>query len=161
MSKNNNIQFSSLDYILIATIAFLLIASWMFVIINYNNLPDVIATHFDGFGKPNGYGSKNTIWLIPIIFTLLSTGFILGSKHQNLINFPKRELSLQEKNSNLKVMLFTALLLAIITPFIVYSMTQASLVKNFEMPWILPVILGIVIVYLIAVFYQKFKTPKS
>lgn len=157
MSKNNNIQFSILDYILIATIAFILISSWIYVIINYNNLPNIIATHFDELGKPNGYGNKNNIWVVIIIFSLLSIGAILESKHQRFINILKRNTSLSEEESNLKIMLYTAILLASISSLIIYSMIQASLVKNFEMPLIVPIIISLVIFYLIAVFYQKFK----
>ena len=71
--------------------------------------------------------SKKSIWLVPTIFTLLSVGSIFGAKYQNVINFSKQKLSLQEKESNLKVMLLSAFLLATLTPLIVYSMTKTSL----------------------------------
>ena len=161
MSKNTNTYFSTLDYILIAVTAFMLISSWLYVSISYNKLPSEIAVHFDGLGKPNGYASKNNIWLAPAIFTILSASFILGAKYQKIFNFSKQKPSLQEEQSNLKVMLFSALLLALLTPLIVYSMVKGSLIKNFEMPWILPIISSIVLIYLISIFYYKFKTLKS
>jgi uncharacterized membrane protein len=32
-----------------------------------NPLPDRIPTHFDAAGEPNGWGSPNTLWLLPVI----------------------------------------------------------------------------------------------
>ena len=31
---------------------------------NYTQLPDQVPIHFDITGKPDSYGSKNTIWII-------------------------------------------------------------------------------------------------
>jgi len=58
------------------------------------------------------------------------------------------------------MMLYTALLLAIISPLIVYTIIEASIIKNFEMPWLMPIIIGIVAIYIGVVFYYKFKILK-
>jgi uncharacterized membrane protein len=38
----------------------------------YRSLPAIIPTHFDLAGNPDGYGSKNTIWLLPMVLGLAS-----------------------------------------------------------------------------------------
>lgn len=48
-----------------------LIATWGFTIYRFNKLPDSIATHFDLSGKPNEFGSKYTICVLPIIITFV------------------------------------------------------------------------------------------
>lgn len=50
-----------IDYFLELGALIVLISTWGFTIYNFNKLPDIIVTHFDLSGKPNGFGSKNTI----------------------------------------------------------------------------------------------------
>ena len=160
MTNSKDTYFSNLDLVLIAITISLLVLTWGYLIIEYSSLPDIIAVHFDALGKPNGYSSKENIWFAPAIFSILSIAFIFGAKHQEAITFPKREIGSTEKSSNLKMMLYTALLLAIICPLIVYTIIEASIIKNFEMPWLMPIIIGIVAIYIGVVFYYKFKRLK-
>jgi uncharacterized membrane protein len=129
--------------------------------VSYNSLPATIAVHFDLLGKPNGYRLKTNIWFAPTLFTLLSIGFILGGKHQEIITFPKRKLSNMEKKSNLKIMLLSALLLAVLCAIMLYLIIQASVVKNFDMPYLMFMILGIIAIYISLIFYYKFALLKS
>jgi uncharacterized membrane protein len=160
MGYHKDNHFSNLDWALIAINSVLLLFSWAYLIAWYPSLPEIIAVHFDVLGKPNGYSSKENIWIAPILFTLLSVAFIFGAKYQKAITYPKRKIGKLERISNLKMMLFTALLLAILCPVIIYTMIEASIIENFEMPWIMPIIMGIVLLYLPVVLHYKFKTLK-
>ena len=44
-----------------------LVLLFAFPIIYYSHLPDTIPIHFDLKGNADGYGSKVTVWLLPII----------------------------------------------------------------------------------------------
>lgn len=160
MGHHKDNHFSNLDWALIAINSILLLFSWAYLIAWYPSLPEIIAVHFDVLGKPNGYSSKENIWINPFLFTLLSAGFIFGAKYQEAITYPKRKIGKLERISNLKMMLFTALLLAILCPIIIYTMIEASIIENFEMPWIMPMIIGIVLLYLPVVLHYKFKILK-
>ena len=160
MTNSKDTSFSNLDLILLVITISLLALTWGYLIIKYSSLPNIITIHFDGLGKPNGYSSKENIWFAPAIFSILSIAFIFGAKHQETITFPKREIGTTEKSSNLKMMLYSSLLLAIICPLIVYTIIEASITKNFEMPWLMPIIIGNAAIYLGIVFYYKFKTLK-
>jgi uncharacterized membrane protein len=160
MSNTKDTCFSNLDLVLIAIIISLLLISWGYLIIEYSSLPNIIAVHFDALGKPNGFSSKENIWFAPAIFSILSIAFIFGAKNQEAITFPKRKIGSTEKISNLKMTLYTALLLAVLCLIIVYTIIEASIIKNFEMPWLIPIIIGIVAIYIGVVFYYKFKTLK-
>ena len=160
MGYHKDNHFSNLDLVLIAIIISLLLISWGYIIMEYSSLPNIIAVHFDILGKPNGYSSKENIWFAPAIFSILSIAFIFGAKHQEAITFPKRKIGSTEKSSNFKMMLYSSLLLAIICPLIVYTIIEASIIKNFEMPWLMPIIIGNAAIYLGIVFYYKFKTLK-
>jgi hypothetical protein len=48
-----------------------LLAVWVFVLWLYPRLPEVIPTHFDLKGQPDDYGSKQTLFILPVVASLL------------------------------------------------------------------------------------------
>lgn len=61
--------------------------SIIYVIINYNSLPETIPVHFNFEGKPDGYGSKLTLLLIPVINIILTIGMLLLVKYPHKFNY--------------------------------------------------------------------------
>jgi len=161
MNKQNNILFSTFDYIIIATSGFLLLFSWLYVIIEYPNLPERIAVHFDAAGNPNGHNKKHAIWLSPIIFTALTVGLIFGAKNPKLLDFSNKIKNLQDEISQSKILLFSSLLLSSILCIIVFSMIKTSTNKTINMSWILPSLLTFIGIYLSVIFYYYLKTLKK
>lgn len=55
----------------------------------YQDLPSTIPTHFNAKGVPDGWGHKNTIWLLPLV-GIASIGLIIFImiKGGNKINYP-------------------------------------------------------------------------
>lgn len=49
-----------------ATLAWLLASFWSV----WPGLPDTVAVHFDVAGRPDRYGDKNILWLLPAVGTL-------------------------------------------------------------------------------------------
>lgn len=161
MSLEENTNFKTTDYILIAIISFLLIITWCYVIIYYKYLPETIAVHFDVNGQPNGYNSKNSIWLAPILFTLLSIGCVFGAKYPQKVTFPYRKLNFVEKKATSKIMIFSAILLNSILLIICLSMIKVSLEKNFATKWILPSIIILTLLYLVVIIYYQLKIKRK
>ena len=69
----------------------IVIFAWVYTILNFNNLPDVIPVHFDVNGDPDGFGSKYTIWFLLIVATLCSALMFYLSVNLNspLLNIPQ------------------------------------------------------------------------
>ena len=61
---------------------------WILVIMMLSNAPSVIATHFDGNGHPNGYGSPWGLLFPCIIMTLMGVGLLIGAYFPHHINVP-------------------------------------------------------------------------
>jgi len=61
-----------LEWIFIALNVFFLAFTWIYTTNSLNGLPDQIPTHFDISGKPDRYGSKYTLLILPIIGTFVS-----------------------------------------------------------------------------------------
>jgi uncharacterized membrane protein len=69
-----NVSLSPLDKILEAIGKVLIIIIWGLTVFVYFKLPTIIPTHFNTSGKPDGFGDKLTILILPIIATLLYFG---------------------------------------------------------------------------------------
>ncbi|MBT8229330.1 MAG: DUF1648 domain-containing protein, partial [Bacteroidia bacterium] len=65
MKDNLQCRFWNLFSILFLVILFIYPA------INYSDLPDTIPSHYNFWGVPDDYSSKNTIWILPVIGLLL------------------------------------------------------------------------------------------
>ena len=69
----------------------ILVFIWGFVIFFFKDLPEVIPVHFGGDGKADGFGSKNSIWMLPILATMIFLLFYYLSRNSDsqLLNLPK------------------------------------------------------------------------
>ena len=101
-------------------LAFLVLAIvvWVLVILMLNNAPDVVATHFDASGRPNGYGSPWGLLFPCIITTVVGAGMLLGAYFPNTINVPvevttPRQYELLIRMTRIGALLFLLLTLAI------------------------------------------------
>lgn len=81
------LQKSTFDWGLEFLVYLFVALGWIFLILYYSELPDKVATHFGFSGKPDGYGSKATMVMLPVISTLLSIGTLLLCKIPHQFNY--------------------------------------------------------------------------
>jgi uncharacterized membrane protein len=65
-----------------------LIVFWIYTLVSYKSLPDVIPTHFVSDGKADGYGLKWTILTLPAIALLLYIGLSILGRYPHKFNYP-------------------------------------------------------------------------
>ena len=68
----------------------LIIIMWAVAIFSYLKSPETVAIHFDGAGKPNGYGDRITNLLLPIIPTFIYLGLTQLNKYPHLYNYMRK-----------------------------------------------------------------------
>jgi uncharacterized membrane protein len=133
-----NIKKGTIDYFLEFGALIFLISTWGFTIYNFNKLPDIIATHFDLNGKPNGFGSKNTIWLLPIIITLVFILISVLNRYPHKFNYLTK---ITEQNAykqyklasrSLRIILFNITLLF---AFITFKEINGAFTKSSSLEW--------------------------
>lgn len=81
------IELTKSDKILEIIALLLLVCLWIYVIYNYNSLPDIINTHFNAQGKPDGSGEKQYIFGLPGVATFLYLLVTIASKYPHTFNY--------------------------------------------------------------------------
>ena len=149
---------SILDYTSLVIILFI----WGFTFINYNHLPDVIPTHFNSNGVEDDYGSKNTIWILPIISTAVFILFTVLNKFPHQFNYMvKITADNAEKQYRLATRIMRILKFNISLLFfcIIIKVVGSSLDKNSSLEWwLIPLLLLTIITptfYLVIVSGSK------
>ena len=88
--KNQKIKVHRTTEGTIFEVAFLVLAVvvWVLIIMMMKNAPDVVATHFDASGRPNGYGSPWGLLFPCIITTVTGAGLLAGAYFPDKLNMP-------------------------------------------------------------------------
>ncbi|MBN1561522.1 DUF1648 domain-containing protein [candidate division KSB1 bacterium] len=140
-------------YLAIAFILFLFI----FTAKNFGSLPHIIPTHFDKAGKADGWGSRSTIWLLPIVSLFIYMILSLVNKFPQLINYPVKITAENERRQYFLARMFLKTIrLAMVLIFSLlqwYSLRaalgQASAFAPFFMPLILTLAFFPICLYLL------------
>jgi len=69
----------------------ILIFIWIFTIVNFQQLPEIIPTHFNFEGNPDDFGTKNSMWFLVGIATACFALMLYLSKNPNsrFLNIPR------------------------------------------------------------------------
>ena len=67
----------------------LLLGLWVLTIWLYRQSPDIIPTHYGFGGQPDDWGSKNSLWMVAVLATLLFAAQFWLSGRPHLYNYLK------------------------------------------------------------------------
>lgn len=97
------IPLSLLEKILIGSSLTINIFIWVYLFMQWSEIPSTVPSHFDFFGNPDAWSGKGSIIIIPIMFTLLSILMMLLSRipqHFNyVVTITKENAERQYRNS--------------------------------------------------------------
>ncbi|MDO9262106.1 MAG: DUF1648 domain-containing protein [Flavobacteriaceae bacterium] len=132
---------------------------FVYVYLQYQHLPDMIPTHFDANGIPDDFGSKNSIWLLPIIAFVILIGMRVLSHYPHQLNY---WIKITEVNApkqyqfGIHILRFATLYVILL--FFYISYTTVKIAVNSEINrlgnWFLPVVLGSAMVLLLYILIQ-------
>ena len=145
-----NVSLSPLDKILESIGKLLIIIIWGLTLFVLFKLPTIIPTHFNASGKPDGFGNKLTILILPIIATLLYFGLTKLNQHPHTFNYIN---SITEDNAEKQYTIATRMLrilkislLVIFSHIILFTYLTSSGVSNGLGVWFLPFTLCIILI---------------
>lgn len=76
------------DILLERLVFIILILLWIYVIISYQSLPEMVPMHYDISGKIDRYDNKIMTFLLPAILTLIVTGLFFLTRFSYKLNSP-------------------------------------------------------------------------
>lgn len=85
-----SIPLSRIEIILDFLSVLFLIMMFGYLFNKWFSLPDIIPIHSDASGKPNNWGSKGVMWILPIIALILFIGMTVLTKFPHTFNYPSR-----------------------------------------------------------------------
>ena len=115
----------SLDFIT----AILFVASIIYTIVIWSQLPDQVPAHYNGAGEVDRWGSKWLIIILPFIAALLAVGMSFLEKHPEWHNYMKlneNNIEYQYKNSRLMMNVMKNECVLLFT-FLTYNSAQVAL----------------------------------
>lgn len=128
----------------------LLLTYWVYACLHYANLPEIIPIHYNALGEADGYGSKNSLFLLPAITSVLFLGITILNKYPHKFNYL---VDITEENALRNYTLATRLLrvmkvIITIIFFLITFMTVRNAYgsSNGVGTWLLPTILAIIVI---------------
>ncbi len=128
-----------------------LLASALLPVLYYGRLPDEIPIHFNGTGEANGYGSKQLIFLLPVITAAQYLLLRYLNKRPEKFNYPTKitmDNALHQYTTATKMIrmlnLFCTALFTYLTIHIIRSaLNEAGGLGAFFVPGVLVILVGI------------------
>ena len=109
----------------------------------YDQLPDIIPTHFGANGEADAFSGKGMIWTLPIIGFVMFMGLFWLNKHPHNFNFPQKVTKENAKRLYTTGTRMIRTLDALITwlfTYITYSTIQVAMGNQSGLgKWFLPV----------------------
>ena len=142
------LRLSRTDYLLETFNIILLLIIWIIPAISFQNMPEIIPTHYGIDGQADGWGSRSTIFILPFISLLLSIGLSTLNRFPHLFNYTVKvteENALYLYTKGARLFRIVKLIHAMVFLFIEWQVCNVS--ENNQLPaWFLPVVIIIPVV---------------
>ena len=134
---------------------FSVVAIWSLIIANYNNLPDIIPIHYNGYGEVDRFGGKKGILILPLSATILFAGLTILNKFPHIFNYTTsitKENALRQYTNATKLIRYTKLIIVVIFGLIAFKTIQIATGQvNALGTWFLP--FAIVIIFIPLIYF--------
>lgn len=141
--------------------ALIIVALITYTYLSYTNLPETIPTHYNASGEVDGFGGKNTIWLLPGICTLMFTGLFILNKFPHLHNYMvniTEENALKNYRLSTRLVRFLNLFTILMMGYIQYTTLESAKGEHHHLgAWFTPTIIIGSLLPIIFVFYLSNK----
>jgi hypothetical protein len=152
-------ELTKIDYILEAAAIFALLAMWILAIIAFRSLPEIIPTHFNLNGRPDGRGSKYNLFILPFLCMVLAIGLSILNKYPHKFNYiikvtEENALRLYSKGTR---MLRIIKVIAVFSFLAIEWQMSNSAESSLQSGWILTVVLifPVVLPIMLAFMFTK------
>ena len=140
-----------------------LLVMWVLTFYIFFRLPDIIPVHYNAAGKPNTYGNKLTLFVLPVFGTIIYFAFTELVKYPHIFNYIKKitaENALQQYTMAtrlLRFLKFAVLFIFSILILLIYF-TTTGIIAGLGI-WFLP--LSVLIVFIPLLFAIRSSLKKK
>lgn len=135
---------------------------WMWTLVYYGSLPDIIPTHYNAAGEADAFGDKRHILGLPVVATLLFVGMSILNQYPHIFNYPNEinaENALHQYTQATRMMRYLKLAIVITFGAIVVQTTRHAMQSASDLGgWFLPIVL---LLFLGPTFYFLIKMSSS
>ena len=131
-----------------------------YVVSNYGALPNRIPIHYDFNGKPNNWGSKAMLWIMPILSIVLYFVFSTVSRYPHTFNYGyeiTEENAANQYSNAVKLMILMKTEVMVFLSIISMKTIELAQGKNVEVGLIPAVIFVVVLLSTIVYFIMKMR----
>jgi uncharacterized membrane protein len=131
-------------------------------------LPDKIPTHFNISGVPDGFGSKFSLWLLPLMGFVMYIGFTILESFPNIYNYPVKitaENMMQQYQIATRLMRILKTVILMIFSYLTYKTIDTALGKTIGLgkaflPVSLLLTFGVIVFFLANMYNSRYKTDR-
>ncbi|MBS1517645.1 MAG: DUF1648 domain-containing protein [Bacteroidetes bacterium] len=140
----------------------LIFAVWGLTIINYQSLPNIIPTHYNGAGVADGFGAKWMILTLPLVATVLFVGITILNKFPHIFNYPTEitaDNALRQYTNATRLIRYLKVIIVVIFGFIAFQTIRHANGQTEGLGiWFLPMTIGLIFIPLIYFLIKSTKT---
>jgi uncharacterized membrane protein len=142
----------------------LIFAVWSLTVINYQSLPDIIPTHYNGAGVADGFGDKWMILTLPLVATILFVGLTILNKFPHVFNYPTEiteDNALRQYTIATRLIRYLKVIIIVIFGLIAFQTIRHA---NGQIEglgiWFLPLTMGLIFIPIIYFLIKSTKTKQ-
>ena len=138
-------------------VAFLVLAVivWTLIIWQVSKAPNVIATHFDMNGHPNGYGSPWGLMFPCIMTTVVGACLLAAAYFPHTINVPVEVKTPRQYELLIRMTRIIALIMLLLTLAIPMTLLVFSNPQTWPVFGIIALIIAVIIYYCVQIYKAK------
>ena len=159
------VPFEGIDIFLELVSITMLLLMWIYLIIEYPDLPETIASHFNAKGEADNYSNKSYIWFLPIIATGVYIGLFILNKHPHAHNYMvniTEENALKNYRFSTRIVRITNTLTVIMFTYIIYYIIQSAKESELQFSsWFVPIVIVCSLLLPIGIYLYYRKINKS
>ncbi|MFD1631900.1 DUF1648 domain-containing protein [Pseudopedobacter beijingensis] len=141
----------------------LVLFMWIIILVNLKTIPDNVPVHYNYQGKADLYSSKNAVFLIPVLGTLLYVGISILNHFPHKFNYPvkiTKENAKTQYTIAVRMLSYVKLILLTLFAVIAYKTTLLTTESGHQTDsigrWFLPVVL-LILAFVVGIFVMKSK----
>jgi uncharacterized membrane protein len=140
----------------------LLLSIWALTLTGYSKMPEIIPTHYNASGDADGFGQKVTIFLLPVIATILFIGLTIANKYPHTFNYMTsvtNENALTQYSNATRMMRYLKTIVLFIFGTIVFKTIQNTNGNADGLGvWFLPLTMGLIFIPTLYFIVKSFRS---